>query len=186
MPHLEIPEVAVAVRTLTALVFLSAAYGKFRNGMVFRGVLANYRLLPEALIGIVAAALPPLEALLGAALLLGIATPWSEAAAAALLVVFAAAMGINLIRGRSDIDCGCFQSTLRQTLSWTLVARNLVLASALGLAGAAVQVPLEGWARLEGLLGGGVAFLILQSLNILWTIVPAWHRPRRLGTGVRG
>jgi uncharacterized membrane protein YphA (DoxX/SURF4 family) len=149
MPPLDIPEIAVAVRTLTGLVFICAAYGKFVHATVFRGVLANYRLLPDGLIGMVAAALPALEAVLGAALLLGIATPWAEATAGALLVMFAAAMGINLIRGRRDIDCGCFQSTLRQTLNWTLVARNLVMALMLGLAAASAQGPLDAWAHLE-------------------------------------
>jgi hypothetical protein len=37
-------------------------------------------------------------------------------------------MAVNLARGRSDIDCGCFIGLLRQRISWALVARNLVLA----------------------------------------------------------
>jgi hypothetical protein len=36
-------------------------------------------------------------------------------------------MTINLLRGRASIDCGCFRSAHRQTLSWWLVGRNAVL-----------------------------------------------------------
>ena len=43
-------------------------------------------------------------------------------------------MGINLRRGRRHIDCGCFQSALKQTLSWTLVMRNVVLALLMAVA----------------------------------------------------
>jgi hypothetical protein len=36
---------------------------------------------------------------------------------------------------------------------------------------------------IDGLLVGGVLFIILQSLNILWAIVPAWRRPQGLDAG---
>jgi len=52
-------------------------------------------------------------------------------AAIALLSVFAAAMAINLKRGRSEIDCGCGHSLLKQNLSWVLVSRNAGLAALL-------------------------------------------------------
>jgi hypothetical protein len=44
-----------------------------------------------------------------------------------LLVLFAGAIAVNVMRGRTDIDCGCFRSALRQNLSWWLVLRNAVL-----------------------------------------------------------
>jgi Methylamine utilisation protein MauE len=170
-----IPEVAIAIRTLVALVFLTASLGKMRHWVIFQGVIANYRLLPDALVAPIADLLPPIEALVGILLLLGLATPWPEASAVVLLLIFAAGMGINLLRGRRDIDCGCFQSALKQTLSWTLVVRNAVLVLLLGIAvvpGDAGTLP----AVMDGLLVGGVLFIILQSLTILWSIVPAWRR----------
>ena len=53
-----------------------------------------------------------------------VASPGLALVAMALLALFAAAMAINIRRGRDHIDCGCGQSFLRQTLSWMLVARN--------------------------------------------------------------
>ncbi len=169
-------EIALAIRVLVSLVFLTAAYGKFRHWSVFQGVVANYRLLPEVLVAPAAYLLPPLEALLGAALLLGLASPWAELGAAALLLLFAVAMGINIARGRRHIDCGCFQSALKQSLSWKLVMRNVALSLLLGVAVLTREAPSDLFMRVNGLLVGGVLFVILQSLNILWSIVPAWRR----------
>ena len=172
-------EVALAIRVLVALVFLTAAYGKLRHWAVFQGVIANYRLLPEVLVAPIAYALPPAEILLGAALLLGLGSPWPELAGAALLLLFALAMGINIGRGRRHIDCGCFQSALKQTLNWTLVIRNIVLSLLLGVALLTKGTPNDLFALVNGCLVGGVLFLILQSLSMLWSIVPAWRRISR-------
>jgi uncharacterized membrane protein YphA (DoxX/SURF4 family) len=171
------PEVQIALRTLIALVFLTAAMGKVRHWTVFHGVVANYRLLPEVLVAPFAYFLPPFEALLGAALLFGLLSPGTELAAAALLLLFAVAIAINLKRGRHHIDCGCFQSALKQTLSWILVIRNAALALLLGVSLLPADGPGDLGMTINGLLVGGVLFVILQSLNILWSIVPSWHRP---------
>ena len=173
------PEVLIAIRMLSALIFLSAAVGKMRFWTVFEGVVANYRLLPRALIPAVAYALPPLEALIGACLLLGVASPWAPLAAAALLGVFAIAMTVNLLRGRSHIDCGCFQGTLKQTLRWPLVARNAVLMLLVGFGAAAPIAPANGWDVFNGSMAGSALFLILQTLNALWAIHPGVRRPGR-------
>jgi hypothetical protein len=166
-------EISLAIRALVGLVFLTAAWGKLRHRLEFQGVVANYRLLPDALVVPFAMALPPLEAAVGVLLPTGLAAPWIEAVAAALLLLFAFAMAVNIRRGRSDIDCGCFQSALKQTLGWSLVARNAVLALAAGAA-ALPEGPVPAWARAEGLLAGAVLFVLLQSLNVLWSVRPAW------------
>ncbi len=55
-------------------------------------------------------------------------------AAACLLCVYALAIGINLARGRRNIDCGCTGPATRQLLSGWLLARNagLVALAAIG------------------------------------------------------
>jgi uncharacterized membrane protein YphA (DoxX/SURF4 family) len=171
-----IAEVALAIRVLVSLVFLTAAYGKLRHWTAFAGVVANYRLLPDVLVAPAAYLLPLVEALLGAALLLGLGSPGPEVGAAVLLLLFALAMGINLARGRRAIDCGCFQSALKQSLSWKLVFRNLVLSLLLGVTLLTPGAPNDVFTVVNGWLVGGVLFIILQSLAILWSIVPAWRR----------
>ncbi len=168
-------EISFAIRALVGLVFLTAAWGKSRHRLEFQGVVANYRLLPDALALPFALALPPIEAVVGALLPVGLFSPWTEGAAALLLALFAVAMAVNIRRGRTDIDCGCFQSALKQTLSWTLVARNAAMILLLGVA-ALPAAPPPAWGLAEGILGGAVAFVLLQSLNILWSVRPAWRQ----------
>lgn len=120
----------------TGIVFVEAGLAKLRHRDLVPGVVANYRLLPDALVAPVALILPPLELGLGLALIasafLGGALHWvalgAALAATALFLAFALGMAINIRRGRSHIDCGCGRSQLRQPLGWGLVARNVVLA----------------------------------------------------------
>lgn len=148
------------------LVFLQAALAKLRHRELLSGVIANYRLLPAALVGPAALLLPPVELAVSMGLLLG--GHWLAAlAAAVLLVIFAAAMGINIARGRSQIDCGCGRSQLRQPLSWLLVGRNLALAALLAprLAGMPSATTTT---DLAITLAGGIAvFLIVQLFNAI-------------------
>lgn len=102
--------------------------------------------------------------------------PWAEAGAVALLLLFAAAMAINLARGRADIDCGCGQSFLKQTLSWSLVARNAALAAML-LPSFAVPGPSTMPAILTG-VATGLAFFLLY---LLFNTISALPRPERRG-----
>jgi uncharacterized membrane protein YphA (DoxX/SURF4 family) len=181
--HAAMAPFALAVRTLISLVFLTAAYGKLRHGTAFQGVVANYRLLPDAMVAPVAYLIAPIELLLGATLLPGLAYPWPELGAAAMLMLFALAMGINLRRGRRHIDCGCFQSALKQTLSWILVMRNVALALLMGVTLLSNEMPLDRLTLVNGYLAGGVLFIILHALEILWSISPAWRRTVRGSAG---
>ena len=86
--------------------------------------------------------------------------------AAALLVVFAWAMAINIRRGRRAIDCGCGRSQLRQPLGWGLVVRNVVLALLVairalpGESASAVEIALA-------LIAGITLFAIILLFNAL-------------------
>lgn len=167
-------EIALVIRVLVALVFLNAALGKLRHHLTFQGVVSNYRLLPEMAVPGFAMLLPPAELTVAAALLFA-PSFWPELSAAMLLLLFGAAMAVNILRGRRHIDCGCFQSTLKQTLSWTLVVRNAGLAVLLAVPAAAPVDVLPQSVATEALLAGAVLFVILQSMNILWSVVPTWR-----------
>ena len=177
-------EIALAIRVLLSLVFLTAAVGKIRHRLAFQGVVANYRLVPEFAVPAFALLLPLAEAAVAGALLF-VPPYWPELAAAVLLMTFAAAMAINLRRGRRHIDCGCFQSALKQTLRWTLVARNAGLALLLALPAAVPEVALSESGVAEALFTGTLLFVLLQTMNILWSVVPAWRLRGALATGDR-
>jgi len=163
---------------VAGLVFLQAAIAKLRHRALLEGVIANYRLLPSALTGPAALLLPPVELALGTALLLS--AHWLAALGAmALLLVFAAAMAINIRRGRSQIDCGCGRSQLRQPLSWLLVGRNVALAALL-LPRLAPAPALSAADLMIALAGGFGIFLIVQLFNAIGALAASpLSAPRR-------
>jgi hypothetical protein len=164
------PAIAVAARLLGALVFAAAIGGKIEHRHELAGVVANYRLLPERLAAPVAWLLVGLECLAALSLISGVRLAAGTALAISLLGGFALAMAINLARGRREIDCGCFQSGLRQRLSAALVARNVILAICLtpllATAGAGLR-PLQ-W--VDGLGAGLAAFALYQVLGELLSL----------------
>ena len=108
-----------------ALIFLRAAIHKAADLPRFAGVLADYDLLPGSLAPAIARLTPVLEVAAAAALVLEPTRVLGALGAALLLLIYALAMGINLARGRIEIDCGCGGPP--EMLSWRLVARNAVL-----------------------------------------------------------
>lgn len=112
--------------TALALLFAAAAVGKLRDLRGFRDVLDAYDLVPRAVTGVLAPALGLVELALAVALC--VPATWFLAAwvAIALLSVYAAAMGVNLMRGRTQMNCGCMGAGGDALSPW-LVARNLLL-----------------------------------------------------------
>lgn len=152
----------LALCLLTALIFARAAILKLGSRSAFEGVVDNYDLLPRWLVAPVARGLPIAEALIAVALAIpGGQQRFAEIAAAALLTVFAFAMGVNLARGRGHIDCGCGDATRRQPLRAGLVVRNVILAALLILASVTpAGAPGLGGA-LIGVAAGVGAFMLL-------------------------
>lgn len=139
------------------LLFLIAGGAKLRHRIILPGVVANYRVLPNIMVGPVAVALPYVEIILGCALIAGFG-PLPPLVAIALLLTFAAAILVNVRRGRTHIDCGCGLPGLRQPLGRALAVRNLVLASLLLLRLPATPPPTD--AGLATAAAGGVALLL--------------------------
>lgn len=121
--------VALTFAIALATVLTTAALHKLRAGERFAAQLAAYQLLPEAwplsTLRRVGLGLAAVELLLAAALLVPPAWPLAATGTAALLALYLAAMAVNLLRGRHQIDCGCGDQP--QPLSAALLARNLVL-----------------------------------------------------------
>lgn len=119
-----------------AALFLGAAWHKLSDRIRFSAVLRDYRLLPERLTRPMSALIPLFELAMG---FLWIAGPWRTGvaiASALLLAVYASAIAVNMVRGRTYIDCGCTfggGADRDQLLSWGLVGRNVVLICLVGI-----------------------------------------------------
>jgi hypothetical protein len=155
-------ELVIAARLFGAGVFILAIRGKLRNWTPFLGIVANYRLLPAGAERAAAVVIIAAETLVAASLASGVALPVGGLLGIALLLGFALAMTIAMARGDRTIDCGCFQSSLRQTLGPILVIRNLVLAGLLLPTLAAGQPAAGAIALIDG-VGAGVALLLLNA-----------------------
>lgn len=125
------PLLVAAAIGLIVLVFARALLHKASDFEGFRQTVEDYRVVPAALAGPAAIGLGAVEALA----VVGLIVPATREAAAlgaiGLLGLYAVAMALNLVRGRTSIDCGC--GGPGQSISWTLVARNAVLAAIAGL-----------------------------------------------------
>jgi hypothetical protein len=139
-----------------ALVMFAAAWHKFSDSDVFAGALAAYRLVPQPAVPVVALALPAVEVLIGAGVLIPATRTWALIALASLVALYAFAIGINLWRGRQDIDCGCGGES--HPLSWGLVLRNLILAAAALVASQPTMERSMDWIDAVTLVLGVLAF----------------------------
>ena len=127
------PWLSVRVEIALGLLFVVAALPKLVDPPSFAHMVYNYRLVPGALVNLMALAMPWLELLLGLALILGIWTRTSAGLVGALLLVFILAISLNLARGNA-IDCGCFDVLeANKTVDERLADMRLVILRDLGM-----------------------------------------------------
>ena len=113
-----------------ALLLAVTAWHKLADHARFRGILAAYEVLPKLLVTPAAWLVALLEAALAIAWALGWNAEATAFATAALLAVYTLAIALNLLRGRTFIDCGCgFASAggSGQQLNSRLLLRNALL-----------------------------------------------------------
>lgn len=120
------PWLAWLFRVALGVVFVVASLDKVAHPDRFAVAIANYHLVPQSAINLVAITLPWVELLCGALLVLGL---WHRAGlllVLAMLGVFITAIGIALHQGL-DISCGCFTTDpaahgmTRWTLYWDII-----------------------------------------------------------------
>ena len=127
------PAIGYLIIAGIALLFASAAAHKMRSLARFTEIFAAYRVLPDAPARQFAWAIPCLELGISASLLWATTRSLAIPAAMTVLIAYAAGIGVNLLRGRLDLDCGCGTARDRRVIAAWMVWRNLILASALGI-----------------------------------------------------
>ncbi|GEJ57956.1 MauE/DoxX family redox-associated membrane protein [Anaeromyxobacter diazotrophicus] len=114
----------LASRLALAAIFLYAAATKVPDLAAFATDVANYRLVPAALVPWAAAAVVGIEIVVGLALLTGFYARAAALVAAGMLVVFIAGLSQALLRG-IDLRCGCFGGD--EPADWWTVVRDLFM-----------------------------------------------------------
>jgi len=155
----KISRLAAVVRIALAVVLLAAALAKARRVRASAQALDVYG-IAESLRVPTTVALIAIELTLASAVAAGSAV--AAYATAALLVIFAAAIGLAIVRGQSGAPCGCFGS--RSRIGTGALARNLVLAVALAVV---PSLPTErptttGWLA----LGLAASFTCIAALTV--------------------
>lgn len=178
---LQEPLITTALRVFLALLFATAALSKLSRIEEFYGVVRNFRLLPDGLSRVVAFVLPVIELAVAVGLVIRPLAAPAAMAAAALLIVFGLALAINVARGRTSIDCGCFRQGLKQPVSWLLVGRNILLTMvALAVVYLLPQTAVPGAADwLIGLLAGTLAMVLYFSGSMLGGLAAAQKEASR-------
>jgi putative oxidoreductase len=120
---------ALACSLAAGFVFAYASIDKIGHPGAFAQAIANYRLVPMPLLHPFAWILPLLEAVVGAALIVGWRRRGAALLAALMTVMFIIAIAAALLRGL-DISCGCFDTTDGHGVGLDLLLRDLLLLGA--------------------------------------------------------
>ncbi len=123
-------EVAVLVaRVLLGGLLLVAGVLKVGHPAELAATIAGFRLLPAAIVGPLALALPYVELLVGAYLVAGLFTRVTASFAALQFVCYAGVIASALVR-HIPASCGCFGPNDAAVADWPHVALDLMLAGA--------------------------------------------------------
>lgn len=120
------------LQAVLGTVFFLAAVGKLRRPSRFVAAVGGYELVPSALIAPLSIGLMVTESVVSLSLLSGWLLDVGTSAAGALLLAFAAAISINLRRGR-HVPCGCFGSAGERISGRTLVRLAMLILAATAL-----------------------------------------------------
>jgi hypothetical protein len=151
---------ALVIRLALACIFAQSALHALRDLATHTAIVKQYRLVPDALASFVAFLIPVTMLIAAVALLLPATASGAAGIGAALMVIFAAAIAVNLARGRDQIDCGCGGAP-GQRLSAGLVVRNVILAMLLlGTTFAPTEGAVDA-TLVTGVLGGAGSFVAI-------------------------
>lgn len=172
-------------RLVLAVVFGVAATAKLLDRGGSRQAVADFG-VPSRLAAPVAALLPLVELAVAGSLIPGLTAWWAALGALALLLLFVAAIGVSLARGRRPA-CRCFGQLSSSPVGSTTLARNGILAAAGGFVvwqGAdqpglsAVDTPALSATELGLIVGGLVLLGLLAAEAVL--LVSVLHQNGRV------
>jgi len=128
MPRID-PVLSLTFATAVASLFFTSVVHKIKDPYRFRDAVSGFALIPEPLILATAIFVLVCECSVVATFILGSTRAAGMCVAGTLMVLYAGAIVVNLLRGRTRIDCGCVGFLPQQHLGWWMVARNAVVAT---------------------------------------------------------
>jgi Methylamine utilisation protein MauE len=126
------PAIAALIIAAVALLFAAGALHKLRDLRRFDEIFMAYGLVPAVARLRLSRLVPLLEAVVAGGLLLDTSRAGATGVGIVLLLGYAAAITINLRRGRRDLACGCGGPDDRRPIAAWMVWRNIAIATLLG------------------------------------------------------
>lgn len=174
------PAIHATLRLGLGALLAVAAFHKLSDTQRFRRTVEEYEILPDASVAVVASVLAWIELAIGIGLMVRPESSQPAWAAAVLFASYLAAIVVNLLRGRTHIDCGCFTASSRAPLGFDLVVRNgMLIACALAATATPGDRPLI-W--LDGLtIGGALACsaLVIAGHEVVRGLPPSFTTTSR-------
>jgi peroxiredoxin/uncharacterized membrane protein YphA (DoxX/SURF4 family) len=172
-------------RLLLAVVFSVAGIAKVLNLDGAQKSMAAFG-APRPLVSPLALLLPLMEIVFAAALIPSASAWWAAIGVLLLLMLFIAAISVNLALGRRP-DCHCFGQLHTSPIGWKTLVRNSVLALVAGFViwrgaenAASFSVAWIGLSRFEtAVLGVAIAMALLAAFQI-WSLVHVLRQNGRL------
>jgi len=115
---------ALALRLYIGGLFIYASMYKINYPGEFAEIIASYQIAPYWAVNISAVVLPWVELISGVLLIAGIRARSAAVIIGLLMIMFAIAMFINLMRD-APISCGCFHA-IGETISWWTLGRDII------------------------------------------------------------
>ena len=122
---------AKIITTAVAIIFIVGFWQKIKEMETFQISLDAYELIPTPGLKYSAFAIVLAEGLAATLLLMERTLLLGAILGSTLLSIVTLAVVINLLRGNTDIGCGCGGIEDEQPISWALVTRNLILITGL-------------------------------------------------------
>ena len=127
------PAIGILIAACLCLLLAGAAAAKLRDLRSFEEILAAYAVLPAQANLPVARALPFVELGLAVGLLMPAGRPYVGLVVIVLMLTYAAAIAVNLRRGRRDLACGCGGPAERRPIAPWMVWRNCMISAFAGI-----------------------------------------------------
>lgn len=160
-------ELSLFLRICLGMIFLSSVLSKIHKVQEHILIVKDYKMMPRYLTPIVARIIILVEIIIGVLLLLGAMIKVASALSVFILLLYIISIIVNLLRGRTEMSCGCGGIAGNHHLSWLLVIRNIIF------------IAISIWLLRYGTLWGGIRTVFDNGLHdifqpsILQTIVAA-------------
>lgn len=112
---------------LFGYILITTGLSKLKNTAKHYSIVYAYNILPKKYISYFVFLDTTIELIIGFSLVAGIGLVYMIPSAISLLLIYTFAILINLLRGVTEIDCGCGGAVGEHTLSYSLIIRNSII-----------------------------------------------------------